>query len=558
MKILAALVALLLMCADSRAEFADAPKRTMPHQKECGVPLPTDFWKDSAAKPFQRSEEWAWNDRICLGRWADMRDAPDGGGEREECNPTAIETTEEGIPASRKLRPEFLELILSHDQWVSSLRHPEVGIKCALVPGDIYLNNHEIAPAFSFHQGKIDGEVSLLGTKFKRTLSLNDSTVTGRINAEHMEIGGVLQLRNAKVKDVNLNTTRIDREVVFNGSTVSGSLDAGGMEVGDALFLENGNFQKINLLTARITGDVSFEGSTVSGRVSAGRMQIGGGLYLRNGGTFADISLIDTKVDRSMQIFGSTFGGKFNLTGATIDGELHLSSKLHQSRPKWKSDASLVLRNAKAEVLQAGKDGWIVSGGDEFVKTDLTGFTYNRLGGLDSPDGAGMGDESADWLIKWIQAQRDHGKFYDPQPYSQLVNVLKAAGASRKAKEIRYAKFKSKSNLDTPMNVNEHVVDTIARFSIGYGVYPFWILYWFFGLVALGGWLAQYSKDSSIRRAMGLWYSLENALPLVETNDRFKNVKHCRPILVHFFHFQKAVGFVIATVLVGALTLLGG
>ena len=53
-----------------------------------------------------------------------------------------------------------------------------------------------------------------------------------------------------------------------------------------------------------------------------------------------------------------------------------------------------------------------------------------------------------------------------------------------------------------------------------------------------------------------LWYSLENALPLIETIERFKGVEHGRPWLDHFFRFQKVSGFVLATVVAGALTLL--
>ena len=73
-----------------------------------------------------------------------------------------------------------------------------------------------------------------------------------------------------------------------------------------------------------------------------------------------------------------------------------------------------------------------------------------------------------------------------------------------------------------------------------------------------GGVVAQWSNDQSVRRWAGLWYSLENVLPLIETNERFKEVVHDRPCLVHFFHFQKAFGFFLATILVGALTLLSG
>ena len=57
---------------------------------------------------------------------------------------------------------------------------------------------------------------------------------------------------------------------------------------------------------------------------------------------------------------------------------------------------------------------------------------------------------------------------------------------------------------------------------------------------------------------MGLWYSFENALPLIETTQRFRNVEHGRLLLAHFFHFQKVFGFALATVLVVALTLLSG
>ena len=57
---------------------------------------------------------------------------------------------------------------------------------------------------------------------------------------------------------------------------------------------------------------------------------------------------------------------------------------------------------------------------------------------------------------------------------------------------------------------------------------------------------------------MGLWFSLGNALPLVAMNEQFRDIKHGRPWLTHFFQLQKAVGFLLATVLVGALTLLSG
>ena len=324
------------------------------------------------------------------------------------------------------------------------------------------------------------------------------------------------------------------------------------------LLRDGGTFTDIDLLGARIAGNAEFDGSTIAGKLNAPGFEVEGSLYLRDGGTFADIDLLGAKIGGDVQLSGGVFGGNFDLTGAAIVGELHLFSGWLERSPTWQNGASLILRNAKADVLQARGDSWNISGGDGLLPTDLTGFTFNRLGGLDTSGGTSMGDESADWLVGWIEAQRDYGDNYDPQPYTQLAHVLEAAGATDKAKAIRYAKFEHKRDHDKSMSTIRGIVLTMERLFLGYGVYPFRLLYWFGGLVALGGLLAQWSKQPSVRRLMGLWYSLENALPLIETNERFRNVEHGRPWLAHCFHAQKVLGFVIATVLVGALTLLSG
>ena len=762
------------------AAATDPPMRTLPHQETCAAPLPADFWADADAKPFQGAEAWAWSERICLGLSADMRYAPGGSGRRETCQPAKIEEKGVALPAHRELRPEFLELILSHEPWASTARHPQAGIRCALVRGDIDLNDHAITPTVAFHQGKIDGEVSLVGTRFKRTLSLRGSTVTGRVQAHRLEVGGGLLLgdggtyesihligarivgdtelhgstvtgilnaeglqvegglflnNGSTFADINLNGASISGNAGLSGSTVTGKITAVGLEVGGGLYLhEGGRFADIVLLGASIAGDAAFNRSTVTGKLDADGLEVGGSLFLRDGGTFADIDLLGARIAGSAEFSGSTvtgilngdrlevgasliardgaafagisllgariagnavlngstitgllnadglevggalilrdgatfadidllgariasnaelngstvtgtfhgdrldvggnlnlrdggtfadirlpgagvagnvelngstvtgilnadglevggglflhdggmfgsillrrakiggdlflpgssFGGEFDLTGAAIGAELHLSSGLLERSPTWQNGASLILRNVNADALQAQAHSWNISGADGLLPTDLTGFTYNRFGGLDTSGNTSMGEESADWLIGWIEAQRDHGGYYDPQPYTQLAQVLEAAGATDKAKAIRYARFEHKRNHDTSMNVARHFGLVLEKYVVGYGVYPFRALCWFFGLVGLGALLAQFSKHPSVRRRMGLWYSLDNALPLIETNERFKNVDHGRPWLDHFFQLQKVLGFVLATVLVAALALLGG
>ena len=223
---------------------------------------------------------------------------------------------------------------------------------------------------------------------------------------------------------------------------------------------------EVGLLGTKFKRTLSLHGSIVTGKLNADGMEVGGGLYLRDSGTFADIDLLGAKIGGNIQLAGSTFGGELDLTGSVIDGELHFSSGWQESPPTWQNSASLILRNAKVEALQAREGSWNISGGDGFLPTDLTGFTFDRLGGLDTSGGTGMGDESADWLIGWIEAQRDHGENYDPQPYTQLARVPEAAGAADKAKAVRFAKFKHKHDHDISMSSIRRAVLTVERYFL--------------------------------------------------------------------------------------------
>ena len=293
------LTILLLAGAESWADTRDSQKRTLPHHGECAVALPADFWADAVSKRFESSEAWAWNERICLGRWADMRDAPGGSGKGEECAPTAIEEKGEAVPAYRELRPEFLELILSHEPWASAPRHPQVGLRCAVVRGNVDLDDHEIAPTFVFNHGKMEGELSLIVAKLQRSLSLQGSTVAGRIKADRLVVGGGLILREGGTfSDINLRRSRIAENVDFNRSTVTGLLSADGMEVGGSLFMHGGGaFAGVDLIGARIAGSAAFNGSTVAGRLSADGLEVGGGLFLRDEGRFAEIRLLGARIE---------------------------------------------------------------------------------------------------------------------------------------------------------------------------------------------------------------------------------------------------------------------
>jgi hypothetical protein len=77
--------------------------------------------------------------------------------------------------------------------------------------------------------------------------------------------------------------------------------------------------------------------------------------------------------------------------------------------------------------------------------------------------------------------------------------------------------------------------------------------------VATGFFVAHFSRARLLQpRYRKFWYSLENALPLVEFSAQHNSVEHERRWVEIWFHVQKAMGFVLATVLIGALSLLAG
>ena len=44
-----------------------------------------------------------------------------------------------------------------------------------------------------------------------------------------------------------------------------------------------------------------------------------------------------------------------------------------------------------------------------------------------------------DWLLSWLESQKNHDLVYTPQPYEMLANALDQAGMNFKAKQIRMA-----------------------------------------------------------------------------------------------------------------------
>lgn len=542
------LAALLLLLTPGLAfgQAAGQTPRTLPGATKCAIDLPAPGpdggWTDA--------EKYAWQ-QLCLTGWVDMRRAGEENG--LACNPAKIKGE---IPEHRVLRHSFLEFILTEERWTETLSYPSIEIYCANINDSIILDDRSVYPYVGIYQSKINGGLSLLGTYFKRTLNLTGTTVTELINADRIKVEGGLFLRGGGLfNGIELIGSEIYGDVSAIGSTFTEKFNADRMKVGGNLFLSDGaKFKDVDLLGAKIGVDLSADGSIFNGLFNADGIKVDGYVFLRNESYFKDFQLLSARVGRGLQLGNSRFEGIFDMTGAKIEGELLLSSARHGA-PKWGEDAKLILRNVSVDALQAEPSAWKRE--EEWLPTELTGFTYNRLGGLNAHESDTMADEEAGWLIEWIENQEGHADRYDPHPYEQLSQALERAGAVDKAKAVRFAKLEHKREA---ANTDAQTAKLLwwSKWLLGHGVYPFRVLLWFSGLVLLGTIIAMFSRDPVIGRPPNpLWYSLENSLPLVELAERYKNPNHDRLFFNSFFHLQKVLGFGLATIMVGALTLLG-
>ncbi|MEM6486819.1 MAG: hypothetical protein AAF677_00890 [Pseudomonadota bacterium] len=555
---LARAAAIALACAalppgaEAQGSPATPVERTLRGAVKCTVDLPQELEATAVEK-----DTWQ---RLCRGEFVQLnRGDPERG---LLCNPAKIEGK---VPENRRLRPQFLSLILTHPRYTTALARTQVRISCALIAGELDLENEHITPELGLFDSHLSQGANLLRTRFDRSLFLQASTVEGTLVAAGLRVGGDLFLSGTTFDTVSLEGAQIRGDVEAT-RTFKGFFDASRLRVGGNLSLREGIARDgVELNSAQIGGHLDATWSGFIGLFNADSLRVDGSLFLRDGSSFEDVNLNGAQIGGMLQLQDSTFSGQIDLTGSMIGAELMLSLGWMRA-PKWKDGAALVLRNVRVDALQAEMGAWFLDGAERTpLPTDLTGFTYGRLGGLLADDAAAandggsvnMADATAAQLIAWIEAQPDHDARYDPQPYEQLAAALDAAGAEAVARRIRYAKFEHKRKAGN-IGTGETLLLWGSRLTIGHGLYPFRLLAWFAALIAAGMLVAWRSRVAELPGFWPkLWYSLENALPLIELKPAFQAIRH-PPWAESLFHAQKVVGFVLATILVGALTLLGG
>jgi hypothetical protein len=416
--------------------------------------------------------------------------------------------------------------------------------------GDINLNEASILAGLHADDVEVD-ELGMFGLVVERMVVIDALDVRGSLGMDRL-ICPTLRISDLSVGDrFSAQGSRVSGLVIvsdFHADTLD-LLDA---SIDGAAFFVDGAAATLVIARARFGAGLALRGLQVSDRMMAIGVDIEGDLEISSASSLAEVDMSDADIAGSVKLSGARFDGLLNATRAEVDGEIVLSDS-GLPGPVWSSQARIKLLGASAKVVQGVTEDWTDESG-QLVERDLRGFQYDGLRGVVSDEGVPLDRASSGWLLDWARVGGAETRDFDPQPFETLAAALRTAGAEDRAVEVEFARqdalFASSIAGSAPLGL----LRSLSKFLVGHGVYPFRVLWWF-GALILVGWILLMTVDSGgLRRPdRVLWFSVENALPLMELVELNKSVEFANPWVEGYFRAQKVLGFALASILVGAL-----
>lgn len=497
----------------------------------------------------------------------------------------------------RTISGRFVAALLAPADRSAHVPFTGVQIVGARITGDVTLTNVALDRALSLDHCWIGGNVDLDDAHTSSAIRILYSRVDGAFSAEQLRSDLSLELGNSDFeKGFSIADSKIEGYVDLENAKVAKLLNASALRVGSTLFMgSNGGFPRfaeIWLNGAKIGGQLSLAGAVVSGPLLADSIQVGNDLYLKTivspgkapvaasfGGIYmpkatiagnldargAKLGSLNVDADKiagsvfvtsadigpatarfaqigsSFDIAGTVLGGGLDLSGARINGELHLGAVgnqqtlWHRNQDK-ESDFKLLATHA---ANLADDDGaWPAQG-----HLRLDGFTFDRLGSTSGRAPAPLNRET-DWWDDWVK--RD--PVFSRTPYQQLAAAFAAAGDRSAAEDIRFRGRVRERELEPgPLRwFGLLALEYIAGYGIG--TYTFRVLYWVIGITFVGGLILRWASPKPEHRIFWCWgASLARLLPVIEINKEFTDFFN-DPGRVHLYRWQNAFFSLIALV----------
>jgi len=401
-----------------------------PGEREATPSLP---WRGEPAHPlpadggFTDVEHWAW-ERLSAGETADLAAAPGD---------------------ARRISARFLETILFLPPWRASYWRPVVALRNARFEEAIDFESRIFDGKLAFEGCVFEDEVILTGLSLRRSLIFRGCAFKQRLLADRMSVGGLLIAEDTSFDDtVQLDDIAVATDVKITATTCR-----------DLLSLDD----------ARIRGSLFLGPDSDFQRIQARRMEVGKSVDLSESAFSREVALVGSRIGEELLLDSQikVRKGWFSRSGETPP------NFQNKTPPVWRGDAAkLNLRNLETRILQSSLEAWRRPDG-KFVARDLTGLTFDRLGGGENRVES-LHRESRKALVAWLAADLlrydralpNNG--YSPARYRSLAKTLRETGHEAKARYVMWAMGRARKRA-LPVFSFAKIVETLSGQITGYG-----------------------------------------------------------------------------------------
>jgi hypothetical protein len=381
-------------------------------------------------------------------------------------------------------RLSLFDCAFEHVILLSDARTRTISLAGSHIPG-LTGDRIEINGTCFLNNGfRANGEVRLPGATISGDLVCRGATLSNpnscALLAEEAKVDGTVHLDNGfhAQGEVLLSGAVIGGDLACGGARLSNSqghaLSADRTKVGGGVYLDEGFHAEgeVRLLGAEIGGSLTCNGATFSmpggNALSADRAKIGENVYLE-----------DFKASGAVRFPGANIGGDFYcirarindgangillMQGVTVKGGMMLTD---MNEPPT---GGVNLNHARVGSLIDDRASWPVPG-----YLILLGLTYGSIGG----------PAPVDWKARLDWLRRQPSDEFHPQPYEQLVQVLRTMGHERDAREIAIAKREDLRRWGE-LSHWERAWNWFLGKTIGHGYRPWKALVWGAFVVAFG------------------------------------------------------------------------
>ncbi len=329
-----------------------------------------------------------------------------------------------------------------------------VQIVGAWIEGGVDLRNATVPEAIWFYRCVFDAAPRLDRARVGASVSFPGCLLPG-LRADDCSIAGNLALNSACTvrTELRLARARIGRDLNLDGLQLRSSthsempiqrrISAEGARI-DGHVTMQGGFESdgdLHLVGLRVAGDLRASNARVSGGVD-GDGQRGDALNLEHARIAGNIAL-DQRFSATglVRLNQAQVGGNLDCSGASFDalGELALRGAMTLSLERARIGATLSLGNQARPLHRASLAGARAATLVDDATTwgeglTLDGFVYQRFGAASATDG----DARRRWLMRQNAAHLDTD--FRPQPWRQLIRVLRQSGNHVAAREVAVAR----------------------------------------------------------------------------------------------------------------------